>query len=144
MGSSGGVQFPGLTRRKVVGRTGRCYFKLNHEAVMPRYLCLQRTLSDGAGQKPSPSQMEQTFARFEAWQNEFKDQLTDMGGRLGEGTLVTADAETDGPFVEVKELIGGYMIVDAGSLDEAAEVARACPGLVRPGSGVEVVEIQSS
>lgn len=110
---------------------------------MPKYLCLQRSLSDGAGQKPSPSQMEEAFAKFEAWQNKFKDQLPDLGGQLGEGTLVTANAETDGPFVEVKELIGGYMIVDANSLDEAAEVARACPGLVRPGSGVEVIEVHT-
>jgi len=34
------------------------------------------------------------------------------------------------------------MIVSASSLDEAIEVARGCPGLVRPGSGVEVIEIQ--
>jgi hypothetical protein len=43
--------------------------------------------------------------------------------------------------VEVKELVGGYMIVSAPSLDEAIAVARECPGLVRPGSGVEVIEI---
>jgi hypothetical protein len=45
--------------------------------------------------------------------------------------------------VEVKELIGGYMIVSAESLDEAITVARGCPGLVRPGSGVEVIEIKT-
>lgn len=33
------------------------------------------------------------------------------------------------------------MIVSAESLEEAIEVARECPGLVRPGSGVEVIEI---
>ena len=49
----------------------------------------------------------------------------------------------DGPFVEVKELVGGYMIVSAQTLDEAISVARGCPGLVRPGSGVEVIEIHS-
>jgi hypothetical protein len=41
----------------------------------------------------------------------------------------------------VKELVGGYMVVSATSLEEAIEVARGCPGLVRPGSGVEVIEI---
>ena len=49
----------------------------------------------------------------------------------------------DGPFVEVKELVGGYMIVSGESLEEAIEVARGCPGLVRPGSGVEVIEIHT-
>lgn len=33
------------------------------------------------------------------------------------------------------------MIVSAASMAEAIEVARECPGLVRPGSGVEVIEI---
>jgi len=54
---------------------------------------------------------------------------------------VTPQPAPDGPYVEVKELVGGYMVVTAASLEEAIEVARACPGLVRPGSGVEVIEI---
>ena len=49
----------------------------------------------------------------------------------------------DGPLVEIKELVGGYMIVSAPDLNEAIEIARQCPGLVRPGSGVEVIEIRS-
>ena len=55
---------------------------------------------------------------------------------------MTAESAADGPFVEVKELVGGYMIVSAESLEQAIEVARGCPGLVRPGSGVEVIEIR--
>ena len=43
----------------------------------------------------------------------------------------------------MKELVGGYMIVEANDLDGAIEVASACPGLVRPGSGVEVIEIHT-
>ena len=56
------------------------------------------------------------------------------------GPLVSASVP-DGPFVELKELVGGYLIVEAPSLAEAVAVARECPGLVRPGSGVEVIEI---
>ena len=36
--------------------------------------------------------------------------------------LVTLGAAPDGPFVEIKELVGGYMIVSAKTLDEAADV----------------------
>jgi hypothetical protein len=108
--------------------------------VMSKYLCMQRSLPGGENEKPSPAQMQEMYAQFGAWQEKFADNLVDMGGRLGEGKLVTSGA-SDGPFVEVKELIGGYMIVAAKSLDEAVEVAQACPGLVRPGSGVEVIEI---
>ncbi len=108
---------------------------------MPKYLCVQRSLPAADEQKPSPAQMQEMYARFEAWQKQFEDQLVDLGGRLGEGKLVTSSSAGDGPFVEVKELVGGYMIVEATSLDQAIEVASACPGLVRPGSGVEVIQI---
>ena len=45
--------------------------------------------------------------------------------------------------MEAKEVIGGYMIVSAGSLEEAMEIARQCPGVVRPGSSIEVREINT-
>ena len=108
---------------------------------MKKYLCLQRSLPNQSGEKPSPAQMQEMYAKFGAWQQKFEKNLTDMGGKLGEGTLVSAEPPSDGPFIEVKELVGGYMIVSAPSLEQAIEVARACPGLVRPGSGVEVIEI---
>ena len=110
---------------------------------MPKYLCMQRGLPGGASERASPSQMQEMYARFGAWQEKFAKNLVDLGGKLGAGRLVTAESVTDGPFVEVKELVGGYMIVLAASLEEAIEVARGCPGLVRPGSGVEVIEIHA-
>jgi hypothetical protein len=109
---------------------------------MRKYLCLQRNVPGAShdGEKPSPAEMQAMYAQFNAWREKFSSNLVDMGGRLGAGRLVTAQPP-DGPFVEVKELVGGYMIVSAASIEEAIEVARGCPGLVRPGSGVEVIEI---
>ena len=112
---------------------------------MPRYLCLQRALPGGdpQGDKPSPTQMQAMYAKFTEWRQKFQDNLVDLGGRLGAVRLVTAEHVPDGPLVEVKELVGGYMIVSAASLEEAIEIARGCPGLMRPGSGVEVIEIRA-
>ena len=110
---------------------------------MPKFLCLQRSLPSEKSQKPSPAQMQEMYAKFGAWQEKFKENLVDMGGKLGEGKVVASEAPTDGPFVEVKELVGGYMIVSAENLEGAIEVARGCPGLVSPGSGVEVIEIRT-
>jgi len=112
---------------------------------MPKYLCLQRNLSSPAGSvdKPSPAQMQAMYAKFNEWRERFEKNLVDLGGKLGAGRVARPDPAPDGPFVEVKELVGGYMIVSAATLDEAVEIARACPGLVRPGSGVEVVEIHT-
>lgn len=109
---------------------------------MAKYLCLQRTLPSATNEKPSPAQMQEMYAMFNAWREKFKDNLVDLGGRLGTGKLVSTK-KIDGPFTEVKELVGGYMIVSANSLDEAARVAGECPGLVGPGSGVEVIEVHT-
>lgn len=45
---------------------------------------------------------------------------------------------TNGPFGEIKETIGGYIIVRAESADEAAEFAKGCPVLQGEGNSVEV------
>jgi hypothetical protein len=110
---------------------------------MPKYLCLQRSLPGGdrPAEKPSPAEMQAMYGKFNAWREKFQANLADMGGRLGAGRVVTSEPPPDGPFIELKELVGGYMVVSATSLEEAIEVARGCPGLVRPGSGVEVIEI---
>jgi len=112
---------------------------------MPKYLCLQRALpgGDAQGAKPSPTEMQSMYAKFNEWREKFSKNLVDLGGRLGTGRVAVPEPAPDGPFVEVKELVGGYMIVSAESLDEALQVASACPGLVRPGSGVEVIEIRA-
>ena len=112
---------------------------------MPKYLCLQRGLPGGESQaeKPSPAQMQAMYAKFNDWREKFQKNLVDLGGRLGTGRVALPHPPPDGPLVEVKELVGGYMIVTAANIEEAIEVARHCPGLVRPGSGVEVIEIHA-
>lgn len=35
---------------------------------------------------------------------------------------------TDGPFAETKEQLGGYYLVEADSIEQAAEIAARCPG----------------
>jgi len=45
-------------------------------------------------------------------------------GRQGEGVVVT-----DGPYVETKELLGGFVILETESEDEALAIAREWPSL---------------
>ena len=109
------------------------------------YLCIQRSQSGNCnqGEEPSPAQMEEMYAKFNAWKEKFQANLLDIGGKLGGGKIVTSEGTTDGPFVEAKEIIGGYMIVSADSLEEALEVARQSPGVWMPGSSIEVREIST-
>lgn len=48
---------------------------------------------------------------------------------------------TNGPFGDIKETIGGYIIVKAISADEAAGFAKGCPVLQGDGNSVEVRRI---
>ena len=48
---------------------------------------------------------------------------------------------TDGPFGEIKETIGGYIMVKAASVEEAVEFAKSCPVLQGEGNSVEVRKI---
>jgi hypothetical protein len=48
---------------------------------------------------------------------------------------------TNGPFGEIKETIGGYIIVKADTVDEAVEFAKGCPVLQGEGNSVEVRKI---
>jgi len=51
---------------------------------------------------------------------------------------------TDGPFAETKEQIGGFIVVEVGSLAEAIAMAQGWPGLAWDGDAVEVRPAGSS
>lgn len=92
----------------------------------------------------SPEEIQGSMQKWFAWIDELKakniyksgEPLTPVGKVVkGADALVT-----DGPFAESKEIIGGFFIISANSLEEAAELAKGCPDL--PGNGsVEVREV---
>jgi len=112
-----------------------------------KYMCIQRSprRTGDAPSPPSPAQMQEMFASFNAWKDKYKDHIVDMGGKLMPGgKILSAAGVTDGPFVEVKEIVGGFMIIAADSLELALEVARQSPGLMSPGSSIELRELSAS
>ena len=58
-------------------------------------------------------------------------------------TSVRADAITDGPFLDSKEVVAGFYVIEAPDLDAALAIARLNP-VVREGGGVEVRPVHSS
>src|SRR5215471_3405052 len=58
-------------------------------------------------------------------------------------TSVRADSITDGPFIDSKEVIAGFYVIEAPDLDAALAIARTNP-VVADGGGVEVRPIHSS
>ncbi|MGH1438656.1 MAG: YciI family protein [Cellvibrionaceae bacterium] len=106
------------------------------------YMCILRNAKGGCDE-PSPSQMDDAYAKFQQWHEQFADNIADMGGKLGEGKVLTANGVTDGPFIEVKEMIGGYMLLNAKNVDEAIHITRQCPPVAASldSTSVEVREI---
>ena len=70
-----------------------------------KYLCIQRS-QRGRCEEPSPAQMEDMYAKFNAWMEKYQENIVDMGGKLGDGKTVTSEGATDGPFVETNEAVG--------------------------------------
>jgi hypothetical protein len=89
----------------------------------------------------TPEDMQKQMQRWQAWFAEGTEQgwLVNTGDALTrEGRLVDSKKlVADGPFVEAKEVVGGFSLVDAADIDAAAEIAKDCPALAIGGS-VEV------
>ena len=82
----------------------------------------------------TPEQMQQLMNRWMVW----VDTLTKKGHYHGAGDPLEHSGKTvrgpkrtvtDAPYAEAKDLVGGYTVITAGSIDEAVELARGCPAL---------------
>jgi hypothetical protein len=62
----------------------------------------------------------------------------ELGGKLVRGKEKVV---SDGPFVEAKDVIGGYILVEATDLNHATELAKRCP-ILSVGGSVEVRAVQ--
>jgi len=51
---------------------------------------------------------------------------------------VRSTGVTDGPYIETKEVLGGFSIIEADTIDEAAEISKTWPGVDRGWITVEV------
>ncbi|MDB5222490.1 MAG: transcription initiation protein [Chitinophagaceae bacterium] len=92
----------------------------------------------------SPEEMQAVMKQWMDWIGGIaaQNKLADKGNRLGsEGKVVRANnIITDGPYTEIKELIGGYIAVKADSFEEASEMAKGCP-IFNTGGNLEIREI---
>jgi hypothetical protein len=94
----------------------------------------------------SPDEMQ---AHFQAWVAWFKE--LDGTGRLKErghpleraGAVVIGKQKIvhDGPFAEAKDIVGGYVVIEAADLAQAVEVSKGCP-ILEVGGSVEVRPVE--
>jgi hypothetical protein len=92
----------------------------------------------------SPDEMQSIMQKWQDWMGGMaaKGQLANGGNRLGgDGKTIKPSAVvTNGPYAEIKEMITGFIVVKAGTIDEAAEIAKGCP-ILNAGGNVEVRNI---
>ena len=110
---------------------------------MKEYILLFR--HENANGKVSPEQMQQWMQQQMDWVNSIVAQNKFVSGT----GLLFDDAKvvdfqktvTNGPFGDIKETLGGFIIVKAESADEAAGFAKGAPILKGEGNTVEVRQI---
>src|SRR6516225_3791936 len=93
----------------------------------------------GRNRSLSPEQMQRTMEKWLAWFDELRkaDRLKDSGHPLEDTRKVVTGKRrivNDGPFVEAKDLVNGYVVVEAADLEQATELAKGCPTLDGGGS----------
>ena len=96
----------------------------------------------------SPEQIQQWMKQTMDWIGGIAAQgkfVSGTGLPFDEARVVLSKSSkklvTNGPFGELKETIGGMIVVKAASADEAVEFAKGCPVLQGEGNSVEVRKI---
>ncbi len=98
---------------------------------MSEYVFLYR----GGRRAESPAEGEKQMQRWVTWLQDLaaKGHIKDQGQPLDrEGKVVRRNGGsrpviTDGPYPESKDIVGGYTLVEAKDIEQAAELAGGCP-----------------
>jgi len=107
-----------------------------------KVLFLYRKSPDPAAQ-PSPADMQAGYMQWKNWMakhaKEILEQPPARSGPKPGGTVAVCrgGAVTDGPYVEGKEVVGGWSFIEAESFARAIEIAKEVPMF----SSVEIIEI---
>ena len=105
---------------------------------MAKFLLIYRDAAEPQAQ-PSPEEMQGFLAMWGEWFQQFGPKILDGGDALlPTGRVLKPSGEiANGPYVEAKEVIGGYSVIDAETYEGAVEIARACP-IAKIGGAIEI------
>jgi hypothetical protein len=112
---------------------------------MPQYVLLVNVNQESQTQY-SPEQLQNMTREYIDWVGSLIQQGKYQGGQKLKREIRTLRADNgqivmDGPYTEVKELVGGFFQIEAANAEEAVEIAKGCP-VFRHGTGtLEVREI---
>jgi len=93
----------------------------------------------------SPAEMEADMKKWNAWMGGLAQQDKLIGGQPllpgGKVLRTTSRKVTDGPYIEGKDMVGGYVLIKAKDYAEAIDLSKGCPMFDAPEASVEVREI---
>jgi hypothetical protein len=105
-----------------------------------KYVLLIMNTPDGPA--PQTPEWNAWYAEVSAWYEKWGATGRLDGGHQLQGAdtakTVRAAGVTDGPFIETKEVLGGYSLIDADSMDEAVDITKTWPGVDRGWITVEL------
>jgi hypothetical protein len=108
---------------------------------MAKFLFVYRSDVEQEQQQPSPEEMQAIMQEWGAWFQKVGAAMVDGGdGLMPTGKTVRGSTVTDGPFIEAKELVGGYSVVEADNIDAAVGFAKSCP-IIGVGGCVEIRQL---
>ncbi|MBA3662712.1 MAG: hypothetical protein H0W61_00700 [Bacteroidetes bacterium] len=111
---------------------------------MKEFLLLFRG-GDAERKHLSPEQIEAHMKRWQDWIGSIAQKNILVGAQplINTGKVISGTSKklTDGPFMEGKEILGGYVLLKAGTIEEAAEIANGCPNLEAESGTVEIREV---
>ena len=89
-----------------------------------------------SGQRLSQPDLESWMAEIGAWYEKHATtgKLADAGHQLDwpdKAKTIRANGVTDGPFMEAKEVLAGYSVLETADIDEAVAISRTWPGIDR-------------
>ncbi|MFT6855451.1 MAG: hypothetical protein ACJA0X_001425 [Cyclobacteriaceae bacterium] len=97
---------------------------------MKQYMYLFRGGDEGYTNL-SPEEMQAHMMKWTEWMKVISQNDDPVAGAPlhGGGKIVKNSGAliTDGPFAEGKEIVGGYVIVEASDLEMAVDMSKACP-----------------
>ena len=103
---------------------------------MAKFLFIYRE-STVSGAKPSPEEMQVLAGQWYAWMQKFSASILPGGdGLKPSGRLLRAGTVSEGPYVEGKEMVVSFVLIQAENYDAALAIARECP----PGHTIEIRE----
>ena len=103
---------------------------------MAKFLCIYREPTVNRV-KPSPEEMQTLQAAWGTWMQKFSSAIVTGDGLKRTGRVLKAGLVTDGPYVEAKEIIVSFGVIQADDYDAAVAIARECP----PGHTIEIREL---